>query len=76
MKNRRPTIIAMPPRAADPSQDVDAAYFRRHPEARVYERDALPGELPEAMPPGTRVWVRRVGIQRIRGFIPPKEGLN
>ena len=78
MKGRRvPPIVIMPPRDDDPSQDVDYRYFLAHPHVREYERDLLPGELLESMPPGTRVVVRRVGqYQRWRGFVPPASEVN
>lgn len=76
-KGRRVPIIFAPPRANDRSQDVDTAYFARHPDVCEYVRDLIPGESPESMPPGTKVVVRRVGqYERWRGFQPPQEGLN
>jgi len=77
MKGRRtpPPIVFALPRASDTSQDVDADYFIRHPDVTEYERDLITGESPEPMPPGTRVWVRRVGeYTRVRGFLPPPVG--
>jgi len=70
MKRRTPILVA-PPRAGDPSQAIDAAFFRRHPETREYTRMYVAGESPEPMPPGTMVRVLRIGAQRVRGFVPP-----
>jgi hypothetical protein len=77
MRGRNVPVIVAPPLTNDPSQDADYRYFVEHPHATGYERDLLPGETLEPMPPGTRVWVKRVGeYVRVRGFVPPKEGLN
>jgi hypothetical protein len=77
MKGRTVPVIVAPALASYPSQDADYQYFTRNPHIREYERDLLPGEAPEPMPPGTRVWVKRVGeYVRVRGFCPPRVGLN
>jgi hypothetical protein len=77
MRGRTVPVIVAPPLDSDPSQDVDERYFVEHPHATEYERAALPGEAPEPMPPGTRVWVKRVGeYVRVRGFCPPKVEVN
>lgn len=76
-RNVPPAVVVAVPRAGDPSQNADCAYFQRHPKVRQYERDPLPGELPEAMPPGTKVVVFRIGeYTRVRAFRTPQEGLN
>jgi hypothetical protein len=74
---RTPPIVAMPPRDSDPSQDADFAFFSRNPGVMQYERDLIPGESPEPMPPGTRVAVIRIGeYRRARAFRPPPSEVN
>jgi hypothetical protein len=62
------------------AHDADLHYFQTHPEAQEYERPLIPGELPEAMPPGTRVIVRRFRIgnieRRARAFLTPDCEVN
>lgn len=80
MKGRRapPPVIFALPRASDPSQAIDTAYFRAHPAIREYIRKYIPGETPAPMHPDTRVYVRLIGADRVRGFAPPpaERGLN
>jgi hypothetical protein len=77
MKGRRVPIINMPPRVSDRSQDIDFDFFSRHPGVTRYERDLIPGESPEPMPPGTRVAVIRLGeYRRARAFRPPPSEVN
>lgn len=78
MRGRRtPPIVFAPAHDADPSQDADYQYFYAHPNATEYTRDYIEGETPEPMPPGTRVWVQRIGpAGRARGFVPPDVGAN
>ena len=56
-------------------QDLDAQYFRAHPESRGYHRDATPGERRAgALPPGTRVYVGLIPPHtRTRAFYTPDE---
>lgn len=79
MKGRRvpPAFVVLPVRADDPSQEADGRYFREHAGVREYTRDALPGELPEALPAGTKVLVRRIGaFGRARAFRTPAAEVN
>jgi len=71
-----PPIIYALPRADDPSQAVDAAFFERNPNRREYTRRYIPGETPEPMPPDTWVYVMRIRGERVRGFAPPNGRLN
>lgn len=66
-------IIFAQPRPNDPSQDIDAAFFEQNPSKHQYTRLYIPGETPEPMPPGTWVHVMRVGVERVRGFAPPRD---
>jgi hypothetical protein len=69
-----PPIVFALPRASDPSQAIDAAFFEQHPEVSEYMRDYIPGETVEPMPPGTWVWVKLIRGERVRGFAPPAVG--
>lgn len=70
MSNKRKASFTEQLRRA--GQDQDGPYFERHPTATSYTRPATPHELrATGFPPGTMVHVQRVGIQRIRGFVPP-----
>lgn len=76
MKGRRtpPPIIFTTPRAGDPSQAIDAAFFEQNPQLREYTRKYIPGETPDLMHPDTWVHVMRIGVERVRGFAPPRVG--
>lgn len=76
MKGRTVPIIVQPTRADDPSMAIDEAFFMRNRHLTEYTRDVIAGEFPEPLPPGTKVHVKRIGAQRVRGFAPPQEGLN
>lgn len=77
MRGRAVPILHQPPRADDRSQDIDAAYFTRHPGVTECERDLIAGESPTPLPLGTRVIVKRMGAyRRARAFVPPSEGLD
>jgi hypothetical protein len=71
-----PSIVYALPRADDPSQAIDAAFFERNPGTKQYTRKYIPGETPEPMPPDTWVHVMLVGVERVRGFAPPDGRLN
>lgn len=64
------------PRADDPSQAVDAAWFRQHPDQRTYCRKYIRGETVKPMHPDTWVRVIMINGERVRGFAPPLGGLN
>jgi len=64
------------PRADDPSQAVDTAFFERNPHQRSYTRRYIAGETPEPMHPDTWVHVMRIRGERVRGFAPPNGRLN
>lgn len=55
------------------SQEADETYFRAHPGTLEYHRPFIPGEAPEDLPPGTRVVVRRLGLNRVRAFCVPAD---
>jgi hypothetical protein len=78
MRGRRnPPILVARAADDDPSQAADAAYFNAHPSARAYTRPLIAGESPEPLPPGTTVYVQRIGqAGRARAFCPPKGELN
>jgi hypothetical protein len=80
MARRVPIIRSDQRVGVQAAHDADLRYFQTHPEAQEYTRDLIPGELPEAMPPGTRVVVRRFRIgnieRRARAFLTPEGGLN
>jgi len=70
-------VIYAQPRDDDPSQAADFEYFSQHPDATEYKRDLLPGEASAPLPPGTWVWVRRIGqAGRSRAFFVPEGGQN
>jgi hypothetical protein len=69
-----PPVIVTTPRADDPSQAIDAAFFKANPKVTEYQRRFIPGESFEDMHPDTIVVVRRVGRDRLRGFAPPNVG--
>ena len=72
MKGRTPPpVIFALPRPGDPSQAVDADYFRRNPGVREYTRMYIAGETPDPMHPDTWVHVMLIGVERVRGFAPP-----
>jgi hypothetical protein len=73
MKGRSVPVIVAPPRANDPSQTIDAAFFAQNPDTREYTRKYVAGETPEPMPPNTWVHVMRRGVERVRGFAPPRD---
>jgi hypothetical protein len=78
MKGRTPPppIIFALPRAGDPSQAVDAAFFERNPDRREYTRTYIRGETAEPMHPDTWVYVKIIGVERLRGFAPPVGRVN
>lgn len=67
-----PPIVFALPRANDPSQAVDTAFFEQNPHRRSYTRMYIVGETPEPMHPNTWVFVTMVGVERVRGFAPPQ----
>ena len=70
MSNRRKVSRVDTLRNAGQAQDC--AFFDKHPTVTRYERPATPQELrATGYPPGTVVYVHRVGVQRIRAFAPP-----
>lgn len=74
-----PPIIYALPRADDPSQAIDAAFFQRYPDRRSYTRRYIAGEdSNKSWPPGTLVHVLLIDGERVRGFAPPATygGLN
>jgi hypothetical protein len=77
MKGRRtpppPVVVFAPPRANDPSQEVDAVWFEQHPGQVEYTRKYIAGETPELFHPDTWVKVMRIGVERVRGFAPPAD---
>lgn len=50
------------------ARQLDEEFFRTHPTARTYERAAVPGEVPQPLPPGARVCVQRFGLTVVRAF--------
>lgn len=48
------------PTALDRARAQDQAWFRAHPGRSRYVRDAIAGEFPVPMPPGTRVTVQQI----------------
>jgi hypothetical protein len=81
MARRVPPVIHSDRRVGSAAaHDADLHYFQTHPEAQEYTRDLIPGEIPEAMPPGTRVIVRRFCSgsveRRARAFLTPEPGVN
>jgi hypothetical protein len=51
VKGRTVPIFFALPRANDPSQAIDAAYFKRNPGVREYTRHYIAGETVEPMHP-------------------------
>jgi hypothetical protein len=77
VKGRRvPPMLIVPTDERDPSVMVDMDFFMAYGPDIEFIRDYIPGESPEPMPPGTRVIVRLDGTARVRGFLPPEQGLN
>jgi hypothetical protein len=75
MSNRRKASLRERLRRA--GQDQDGAFFDTHPTVTAYERPATALELrATGYPPGTRVYVQRVGVQCIRAFAAPDERVN
>jgi hypothetical protein len=70
-KGRGVPIIFAAPRASDPSQVVDAKFFRRNPGKREYTRRYIKGETVEPMHPDTWLHVAIIRGERVRGFAPP-----
>jgi hypothetical protein len=81
MARRAPPVIHSDRRVGSAAaHDADLHFFRENPNTDEYTRDLIPGEIPEAMPPGTRVVVRRFRIgnieRRARAFLTPEPGVN
>jgi hypothetical protein len=75
MSNRRK--LSQRERLRHAGQDLDCAFFDTHPTVTSYERPAtLEERRVTGCPPGTVVQVQRIGIQRLRAFVPPNERLN
>lgn len=75
MSNRRRVSAAE--RLRNAGQDLDCAFFDKHPTVTTYERPATSQELRvTGYPRGTVVHVQRVGVQRIRAFVVPDVGVN
>jgi hypothetical protein len=70
-KARGVPVVFAAPRASDPSQAVDAKFFRCNPEKREYTRRYIAGETVEPMHPDTWVHVTIIRGERVRGFAPP-----
>ncbi len=71
-----PPMLIAGIRAGDRSQDVNRAYFKHHLTSIQYERAYIADETSEAIPLGTTIIVRRIGVQHLRTFVPPQGGLN
>jgi hypothetical protein len=64
-------------RAIERARRLEWDFFTQNPTATTFDRPLIDGELPEPMPPGTRIIVKRLGIDRVARLVcPPKVEAN